>query len=129
MCTCLPIKGHYSMSPCDDGYVSVSIFISFHIACCNLSLFVSLHFTMCNHFLCILTHHYINCMVYIHWKHVRGLVFMHGEQKLSVTLWLCNMCNTACQQKISFVHNCYVKHSFFIMYRKQLFLPCERQCI
>lgn len=64
MCACLPIKGYYSMSPCDDGYVSVYIFISFHIACCSLSQFVSLRFTMYNNFLCILTCHYINRIVH-----------------------------------------------------------------
>lgn len=35
MCACLPIKGYYSMSPCDDGYVSVYLYFLSH---CLLSL-------------------------------------------------------------------------------------------
>lgn len=65
------------MSPCDDGYVSVYIFISFHMPAQSVTVCISLHFTMCNNFLCILTCHDINCVIYEEPKNVEGLEFLH----------------------------------------------------
>lgn len=79
MCVCLPIKGYYSMSPCDDGYVSVYLYF---LSPCLLSLsqsvflFISQRAAIFPAFSLVMN---TNCVVYEEPENVQGLEILHGE--------------------------------------------------